>query len=1436
MNPFDDLSPQAREISDPDERTVLAEDANKVERASKLVLQAGTNSEVRFTPTLIGPYRILERIGHGGMGDVFRAEQRQPIRRQVAIKLIRPGFDSHQVLARFEAERQALALMDHPHIARVLDAGADKNGRPYFVMEYVKGSPITEYADEKQLSLPERLELFRQVCQAVQHAHSKGVIHRDLKPGNILVSTQDGRPHAKVIDFGIAKATATPLTDKTLFTLHDQLIGTPAYMSPEQAEGSLDIDTRSDVYALGVLLYELLTGHTPVDAATLRQAAYHEIARIIKEHETQKPSTRLLGMATQRAEREYGKAYSPLSPVVSPPDPAPEVASGLPTHSRSVGPGTQTTTLQTLAKARSISAEALIKTVRGELDWLVMKALEKDRARRYDTASSLNDDIARYLEGQPIVAAPPGATYRMQKFIRKYRAPVLAAAALLTLMTAGILGTSWGLLREKEANEVAQTQAEISRRASQEAEQQRLLAEAAKKEAEQQKTTAEKLGQQAALDEYIANLTTAQTELKTRNFPSARARLEECPAEKRGWEWHHLYQQAHAARFSLSSDKKPLWFTPDGSRLLVQDSDKSLRLYDMHGGKDAFRIKAAALLDRSDVCFSADGRLLLVRSGGSNDTKHSVVLFDVASGREKLRLPDESVSNCEGRVLINADATLLAFDKSARVFRMDGSHFDLAHSPDLKVEELAFSPEGSHILTVTETERYVWDREGRKVQHDLGDHTRPDYETPPAFWQPPANPPILIQADGVRLWTIAGKEHIETTKWWPGGKEALSQDGARTARTKGDQTEVWNRGSTLIAKGMRLQEEQRLLRFNSDFRLLLANGIPNQVYDADSMVKLGSFIGTKGYGMSSDDYEGSPPRWVGKGSHLLWWDGLSSHFGVRLYDAVGQLIGKVDGGAGTMTSPDSKHILITGWRGDAYGMGYRLVDTDHFGKPVLSVQAWSDDQHWRLSEYDQPLPVLPPLSDDERRRVQLHVQGWLEGETEVRASRGQVELALRKIEGRSEIELRSPGSGWRKVVASKEELSAACLSPDASRILAVRGGKVVVWDAESGRELTQFETNEKVSRLAFSPGGSRLVLHLGDGNAEIWDSRPAADRMKDFEQRGSLWKEADAYISQLLKRDLPTDSLMMTAQNERQASSRLHSFILERLEKEIQVRDAYAREVLKDAKFRLLTHATPLVVIKKVCKGDPRLERRVQELLAVSRRDARSVELAVRGELIELIGTYMWGERMHGAWLADDREAVSIIARQPEFMAALKYWGQLPGVSESKAYAAYRVLEWVDQGKLSEAIKELSTQAASTPLIPEAVALLAALQAQTGALKEAHQSVNKLLKDSPTDTTLDLTVKQVEPVDATLYTEAHRIESELVSDPTSANSSRDSLRFDKPSWKSLRKWADGNYHEGSSDMAAAQAAKHRIVSEDVFRLIAMTLKWIEKAAKQDPKL
>ncbi|MDX2148366.1 MAG: protein kinase [Planctomycetota bacterium] len=539
----------------------------------------------------IGPYRIVKRIGEGGFGVVFLAEQSEPVQRLVAIKIIKPGMDSKQVIARFEAERQALALMDHPNIARVFDAGTtarEQGSLPYFVMELVRGVPITRYCDEKQLSIRQRLELLVPVCNAVQHAHQKGVIHRDIKPGNVLVMVQDGVPVPKVIDFGIAKATRGGTSDRTVLTELRQLVGTPAYMSPEQADlTGIDIDTRSDIYSLGVLMYELMTGTTPFDTMQVREAGLSDIQRMIKEVDPPQPSRRL----TQMGEK-----------------------------------------LEGVAALRGTPADRLSRVVRGELDWIAMRAMEKDRTRRYDSAAGLGRDIERYLNGEPVHAAPPSRTYLLRKFVRRNRLGVVAGLLIALTLVLGIVGTSLGFLRAKRSAEAAESQGH-----------RRTLAAASAAMGAGDSTTAARL-------------------------------LASIPESQRAWEWHYLDARTDVATQRVALPEPAEYFIwtqrSDLTFLSLRGESEMLLVVDMRRGEVVRELKG------HDISLAQDGKTLLTMDASGVVTCSDVDSGEIAWRTEAIRPSISTMTN-----MIEANTSL----STAYAVSPDGSFWIVSTStPDGK--------------------------------------------------------------------------------------------------------------------------------------------------------------------------------------------------------------------------------------------------------------------------------------------------------------------------------------------------------------------------------------------------------------------------------------------------------------------------------------------------------------------------------------------------------------------------------------------------------------------------------------------------------------------------------------------------------------------------------------------------------------------------------
>ncbi len=501
------------------------------------VASSGSLPREELPGDVIGRYKLLEKIGEGGFGTVYVAEQREPVKRRVALKITKLGMDTKQVVARFEAERQALAMMEHPNIARALDAGATDLGRPYFVMELVRGIKITEFCDQNRLPTRKRLDLFILVCYAVEHAHQKGVIHRDIKPSNILVAFNDGVPVPKVIDFGIAKAAQGTLTDKTVFTQFDQFIGTPAYLSPEQADmGGLDIDTRSDIYSLGVLLYELLTSHTPFESKNLLERGFDEMRRIIREIEPQRPSLRI---GAQKASEKT-----------------------------------------TTASRRGTDAPKLINIVRGDLDWVVMKCLEKDRSRRYDTASNLAADLQRFLDHEPVTARPPSSLYRFRKMVRRNRLAFAAASAIFVLLLVGLGVTTWLVIKEKQERILAEI-------ASRRADGARQSAVAALEQADIARQQAVAAREQSELERKAAESARQKTEAALQQSEADRLKAQE--AEKKADE---ARRQAEAALLQSEADRAKTIMAEQKAR-------------DSESQADSARQQTESVLKRAEVAQSA---------------------------------------------------------------------------------------------------------------------------------------------------------------------------------------------------------------------------------------------------------------------------------------------------------------------------------------------------------------------------------------------------------------------------------------------------------------------------------------------------------------------------------------------------------------------------------------------------------------------------------------------------------------------------------------------------------------------------------------------------------------------------------------------------------------------------------------------------------------
>jgi WD40 repeat protein/serine/threonine protein kinase len=1007
-------------------------------------LVATVDEPMRERPgTVIGTYKLLEQIGEGGFGVVFMAEQNQPVRRKVALKVLKPGMDTRQVVARFEAERQALAIMDHPNIARVLDGGQTASGRPYFVMDLVKGQPITDYCDQAQLTARERLELFVHLCQAVQHAHQKGIIHRDLKPSNVLVTVHDTTPVVKVIDFGVAKALGQELTDKTVFTGFAQMVGTPLYMSPEQAgQSGLDVDTRSDIYALGVLLYELLTGTTPFDKERLKQLGYDELRRIIREEEPPRPSTRMSTL---------GKAAL------------------------------------TLSTQRKSDPQQLSQLFRGELDWIVMRCLEKDRNRRYETANGLAKDLQRYLNDEPVLACPPSAWYRFRKFARRHRRVVVtaAAAALAAVAAVAALATTTFLIAREHQAKTRALQAETHARND--------LAQTIERERR---------------EAYFHRITLAHWYLSDDDLGRALKLLKECPEDLREWEWFYLMRLCRVEPMVLQdkTEVNGVAFSQDGERLVSAGGDGAVKIWNTRTGQvdQTFPAHAGSVVS---VAFHPDGKHL-----ASVGTDRQVRVWDLTTGKE-------------------------VFTGRCDVIRKFGSAYNVAFSP----------PDGRKLAAGSEGTVKVWDWKNRQLLHAFAGHKYDSISV--AFSHdgrrlatgagPEGQKVWDTEAGGLPLHTFLGHRH-------PVSALAFSPDDGRLASASFDRTvKVWETTTGTLLHTLPHTGNVECVAFSPDGRRLASSGEDKTVrlWEAATGREVLRLRGHKGScscvafspdgrRLASASTDGTIRFWDAtalqedEGQPLLTFtqhreeirsvafspDGkqiASAEFGtfVKIWDAAtGKLTFDFNGDKEVFFclawQPDGQRIASAGWDGRLHAVqvwdahngleAFRLPPGGENFAVAYQALAFSPDGRYLVTgERNGAVQVWDAQTG--REVVTLGCHAWEirgvvfspDGRYLASASRdGKLKLwDATRLEAKQEPQLtlsvRVPGPS-----------SNVAFSPDGSWL--ATGGEentIKIWDVQSGRELHTLRGHSgEVYTVAFSPRGRWVASGGEDSTVKIWDS------------------------------------------------------------------------------------------------------------------------------------------------------------------------------------------------------------------------------------------------------------------------------------------------------------------------------------------------------------
>jgi len=1066
------------------------------------------DSTARVGALLAGKYKLVEEIGEGGMGSVFMAQQTEPVKRAVAVKVIKAGMDSRAVLARFEAERQALAMMDHPNIARVLDAGTTdppQAGRPFFVMELVKGKPITRYCDEHRLTPRQRLELFVPVCQAIQHAHQKGIIHRDIKPSNVLVALYDDRPVPKVIDFGVAKAAGQSLTDKTLMTGFGAIVGTAEYMSPEQASlNNLDIDTRSDVYSLGVLLYELLTGTTPVDKKSLGKAALLEILRIVREVDAPRPSARLSTIDT----------------------------------------------LPSVAANRGTEPARLSRLMKGELDWLVMKALEKDRTRRYETANALSRDIQRYLADEVVEARPPSVGYRVSKFVRRHKGQVLAASLVLLALVVGIVGTTLGLFEARRQEQIARDETAEKEKARQ-AEAQRVKErdDALTREAQRAKE------RDAALDDANYRLDNSSFLLAVSAYDSrrdavARLRLHSIQAKHRGWEWHYFRRQATGGIFTLyghTGGVLSVAFSPDGTRIVTASWDQTAKVWDARTGSPQLELKGHTGRVTS-VAFSPDGTRIVTASWDQ-----TAKVWDARTGAPQVELKggtgiDSAAFSPDGTRIVTGswDQTAKVWDALTGAPQLDlkghtSGVLSVAFSPDstrivtgayqtakvwdartgstqleLKghtntVNSVAFSPDGTRIVTGSSDQTAkVWDARTGSPQLELNGHTR-------------GVSSVAFSPDGTRIVTGGANTRAKVWDARTGSTQlelkghtntvtsvAFSPDGTRIVTGSLDNTaKVWD--ARTGAPQLELNghtDAVRSVAFSPDGTRIVTGSLDNtaKVWDARAGTPLLELKGDMG---QVNGVAFSPD-----GTRIVTG---SQELAVRVWDArTGtpplELKGHTRQVQSVAFSPDGTRI-VTGSDDNTAKVwdartGSPQLELDEHTDRVTSVAFSPDGTRVVTGSYDQTAKVW----DARTGSPQLELKGHTDRVLSVAFSPDDTRIVTGSWDQTAKVWDALTGAPQLELKGHTSSVISVAFSPDGTRIVTSDGFMAKVWDAQTGQELNGDPLPPTIANNQISPDG-RLIAHPVGNLVELVPLQPDEKELayRLLSTQPNLWRYREGY-------------------------------------------------------------------------------------------------------------------------------------------------------------------------------------------------------------------------------------------------------------------------------------------------------------------------------------